>query len=346
MQQLVLSSEIDWRLYGDVYAAYAGDLVLFNYTALAQYNNRWNWFELNSRGLILNHKTGEVVALPFPKFFNWGEGERTTNAPIQSITEKIDGSLGILYRFQDEFRIATRGAFNSEQAIWATDYLSSHFNLEGLETELTLLFEIIYPANHIVVHYGDREDLVLIGARNRFTSETLKVPALKDLSARFGFNMPTVYDFSSIEDILGAAAKLKADYEGWVATFADGSMFKFKGAMYQLAHKFLTGVTFKQVLQAVANGEFDRLIEGVPDEFLINIREYKRIIDDKVTAIMQLVEIEMQSAPKDSRKEFAYWVQTIMSKRNQSEIRLHSSYFFAALDHKPLEPLIYRHDFD
>src|SRR5690349_7854618 len=122
LQQLVHSSETNWKTYGDVYAAYSDDLVLFNYTALAQYNERWNWFELNSRGLILNTKTGEVVALPFPKFFNWGEGGRTTTAAIQSITEKIDGSLGILYRANGEFRIATRGAFHSEQAVWATRY--------------------------------------------------------------------------------------------------------------------------------------------------------------------------------------------------------------------------------
>jgi RNA ligase len=345
LKALVLAGETNWKQYGEVYAAYSNDLVLFNYTALAQYSERWNWFELNSRGLILNNKTGEVVALPFPKFFNWGESGRTTNAPIQSITEKIDGSLGILYRLNNEYRIATRGAFESEQALWGTQYLNSHFDLTGLESNLTLLFEIVYPANHIVVHYGDREDLVLIGARNRFTGETLPIPALKELSAHFGFNLASVYDFGSIEDVLQAAGNLKADYEGWVATFADGSMFKFKGAMYQLAHRFLTGVTFNQVLQAVANGQFDGLIEGVPDEFLVNIREYKQTIDDKVAEIVHFVTTEMQSAPKESRKEFALWAQTVKA-RYASVMKVHPSYFFAAFDNKPLEPLIYKHEFE
>ncbi|MBI1276788.1 MAG: hypothetical protein GC179_01535 [Anaerolineaceae bacterium] len=345
LKALVRSGETNWKQYGEVYTAYFDDLVLFNYTALAQYTERWNWFELNSRGLILNRKTGEIVALPFPKFFNWGEGGRVTNAPIQSITEKIDGSLGILYRVNDKFRIATRGAFQSEQALWATQYLNNHFNLSGLDNDLTLLFEIVYPDNRIVVHYGDREDLVLIGARNRLTGETLQIPALKELSTRFGFNLPTVYDFGSIEDMLQAAAKLKVDYEGWVATFGDGSMFKFKGAMYQLAHRFLTGVTFNQVLQAVANGQFDNLIEGVPDEFLVTVREYKRTIDDKVAEIITFVITEMQSAPKDSRKEFALWAQTV-KVRYARVMKVHPSYFFAALDNKPLEPLIYKHAFE
>ena len=318
---------------------------MFNYTALAQYNERWNWFELNSRGLILDCKTGEVIALPFPKFFNWGEGGRTTIAPIQSITEKIDGSLGILYRETGAFKIATRGAFNSEQALWATAFLNSHFDLSGLEVELTLLFEIVYPANHIVVNYGDREDLVLIGARNRFTGERLQTASLKELSTRFGFNMPVIYDFRSIEDILQAATQLKSDYEGWVVTFADNSMFKFKGAMYQLAHRFLTGVTFNQVLQAVANGQFDTLIEGVPDEFLFNIRAFKQTIDAKVIEITSFVRLEMQSAPKESRKEFAFWAQDIR-EQYKGVIKIHTAYFFAALDNKPLEPLIYRYEFE
>ena len=282
---------------------------------------------------------------PSPSFSIGGEGGRTTDAPIQSITEKIDGSLGILYRTNGEYRVATRGAFRSEQAVWATGYLNSHFNLTGLDSDLTLLFEIVYPANRIVVHYGDREDLVLIGARNRFTGETLPVPALKELSVRFGFNLPTVYDFGSIDDMLQAAANLKVDYEGWVATFADGSMFKFKGAMYQLAHRFLTGVTFNQVLQAVANGQFDMLIEGVPDEFLVTIRGYKQTIDDKVVEIITFVTAEMQSAPRESRKEFAAWAQ-IVKARYASVMNMHPSYFFAALDNKPLEPLIYKHEFE
>src|SRR5688572_4275446 len=106
IQKLVRAGESSWEQYGDVRSLYFEDFVLFNYSAKAQYAGRWNWFELNSRGLILNATTGEVVALPFPKFFNWGELDRTTDATIQYITEKIDGSLGILYRVVDGYRIA------------------------------------------------------------------------------------------------------------------------------------------------------------------------------------------------------------------------------------------------
>lgn len=340
IQNLIRAGNTDWQQYGDVRSLYFEDFVLLNYSAKAQYAGRWNWFELNSRGLILNTKTGEVVALPFPKFFNWGELDRTTDAAIHYITEKIDGSLGILYRAADGYRIATRGAFESEQALWATHYLKQHFSLDGLADELTLLFEIIYPGNRIVVNYGDKQDLVLIGARNRVTGQTLDLDQLKLLAQQFSFNMPTIYDFASIEDIITASNQLTADNEGWVVTFEDGSRFKFKGAIYQLAHKMLTGVSFKQVLEAVASGQFDALIEGVPDEFLTVIREYKQRIDTRAAEVIAFVEHEMQSAPRESRREFAQWVQG----RYKGIIR--TAYFFAALDGKSLMPLIYQHEFE
>jgi RNA ligase len=340
LQKLVMSGETNWEQYGDVRALYYGEFVLFNYSAKAQYANRWNWFELNSRGLILDVNTGEVVARPFPKFFNWSEYGRTTDAPLKFITEKIDGSLGILYRTQDGYRIATRGAFDGEQALWATQYLKNNFSLDGLANELTLLFEIVYPENRIVIDYGDREDLILLGARNRFTGEMLPLETVRELASHYKFNMPTSYDFSSVDEMIAAAAKLNAEHEGWVATFEDGSIFKFKGTLYQMAHKLLIGVTFNQVLEAIANGRFDALIEGVPDEFLTVVREHQQNIETTVAEITTFVQQEMLSAPRESRRDFALWVQ------ERYKGVMHTSYFFAALDGKPLAPLIYKHAFE
>src|SRR5690606_552618 len=123
------------------------DLLVFSYNVMAQYGENWNFFERVSRGLIINWKTYEIVARPFDKFFNWGEGERTSTAPLVSLTEKLDGSLGILYRLNGQYKIATRGSLESEQATWATAFINSHYSLENLPHEITLLFEIIYPEN-------------------------------------------------------------------------------------------------------------------------------------------------------------------------------------------------------
>src|SRR5689334_6486551 len=117
LQAVLLAGETDWKQYGEVNVSFHGDLILFNYSQMAQFQRRWNWFERNSRGLILNVKTGEVVARPFAKFFNYGEEMPADDNEIVSITEKMDGSLGILYREDGQFKIATRGSFISDQAI-------------------------------------------------------------------------------------------------------------------------------------------------------------------------------------------------------------------------------------
>jgi RNA ligase len=65
LQQALLSGETNWGQYGSVSTKRLGDLILFNYTAEAMMNNQWTWLETVSRGLILNAKTGEVVARPF-----------------------------------------------------------------------------------------------------------------------------------------------------------------------------------------------------------------------------------------------------------------------------------------
>jgi hypothetical protein len=64
----------NWTQYGYVNVTERGDLLLFDYTTRAHIANRWNFFERVCRGLIINKKTGEIVARPFDKFFYWLEG--------------------------------------------------------------------------------------------------------------------------------------------------------------------------------------------------------------------------------------------------------------------------------
>jgi RNA ligase len=147
IQSLVISGFNNWKQYGEVTVTESADLLIFNYNPKAQYEGRWNFFERVSRGLIIQRHTGEIVARAFDKFFNWFENGRRSSGHIVSITEKTDGSLGILYRINGDYHIATRGSFHSEQAQWATKYLRDNFNLSDLPKEITLLFEIVYPEN-------------------------------------------------------------------------------------------------------------------------------------------------------------------------------------------------------
>src|SRR5690348_14694447 len=134
------------------------DLIIANYTPRCAFEGAWDDDTLACRGLILrvdqpwsdSERIVEVAARPFDKFFNLGEGGRAPASALVEVTEKLDGSLGILFRHAGGFRVATRGAFQSEQALWASEFLQS-YDLRALPDALTLLVEIIYPGNRIVV---------------------------------------------------------------------------------------------------------------------------------------------------------------------------------------------------
>lgn len=335
IQNLARQGFTDWRLHGNVTVRQQNDLLIFNYNTEAQYDAGWNYFEQVSRGLILNRRTGEIVARPFDKFFNWFEGGRRASGHIVVVTEKMDGSLGILYRDGGEYRIATRGSFDSDQAIWATQFLQAYFDLRDLPDDLTLLFEIVYPGNRIVVDYGQREDLILLAARNRITGDYLPFyPDLMQLAEQHGFSVPKVYAFNNITEILAQTGMIDANQEGWVVEFSDGSRYKFKGDRYREMHKLVTGLSFHSVLGAMQNNALHTLLDAIPDEFLSETKIWIAHIQSKLDAMKAEIAAAFETAPKENRKDFALWVHT--------HHKALASYLFALLDGKEIEPLIYK----
>src|SRR5205085_2436932 len=92
--------------------------VIYNYTEACQYAGAWTPVTLACRGLIVAESTGAVLARPYPKFFNHDQAHAPAlrlDAPA-AVTDKADGSLGILYRDGDTLAVATRGSFASDQA--------------------------------------------------------------------------------------------------------------------------------------------------------------------------------------------------------------------------------------
>lgn len=156
------------------------ELAILNYTEKTAYSGEWNEVTLNSRGLIYNTDTLEVLARPFKKFFNFeqvGAPEIDLDAELFFVSDKFDGSLGIIYRTPiDDLAVATRGSFESEQAKHATEWIRGQEAVydrayELIAEGLTPLVEIIYPENRIVVDYGGKDYLQYLGAVNTTTGE-------------------------------------------------------------------------------------------------------------------------------------------------------------------------------
>src|SRR3954449_120205 len=239
-------------------------LLIHNYTEKAQYENVWNAATLACRGLVVS-RDGRVLARPFAKFFNHGQPgapELDLDGPV-AVTDKADGSLGVLFPTPGGWAVATRGSFDSEQArhatkVWCSRYAGAFQPPAGL----TLLFEIIYPGNRIVLDYGDLDDLVLLGAVEIATGRSLGPGAVA------GWPGPKVESFAYATLAEALAAPPRDNREGLVVHFTGpGSRLKIKYSEYVRLHRIVTGLNARVVWEAMGNGQLDELLEPLPDEF-------------------------------------------------------------------------------
>jgi hypothetical protein len=240
------------------------DLFIYNYTPRAQFNKVWDELTMMSRGLILDEK-GEIIARPFKKFFNLGEhlneGKEIPNESFE-VTQKLDGSLGILYWLDNKPFLATRGSFVSDQAVMGNKILKKYTNqLTKLDKNLTYLFEILYPENRIVVDYKGLEDIVLLATIDRQSGKEAGVDDWKDL-------FTVVNKVDGINDLDQLTANQKDNEEGYVITFKNGLKLKLKFEEYVRLHRIVTGVNTKRVWEHLKDNQpMDELLDRVPDEF-------------------------------------------------------------------------------
>lgn len=234
-------------------------LDIYNYTAKAAYDRLWNDATLNCRGLIVHRETARVEARPFPKFFNHGEELAHQFRPDERVrpSDKMDGSLGVLYNHPWGVAIATRGSFESEQALRGTRMLQPYLNGWWPEEGLTYLFEIIYPENRIVVDYAGHADLYLLRVLN--TEDGMAMPD-GDWPGRVADRWPVMTYAEAL------AMPPRPNREGLVLEGYSGERVKVKQEDYVRLHKLVTGLNERSVWEAGVAGIGD-LVESIPDEF-------------------------------------------------------------------------------
>jgi RNA ligase len=286
------------------------DLYILNYTEKAAYDGRWNNVTLNCRGLIVDLQ-GNIVARPFPKFFNYAQPgcpEIDLDEPAV-VSDKMDGSLGILYPVGDGYAIATRGSFTSDQAVHATEILRTKYaDFAPTDSNYTLLFEIIYPANRIVCDYGDTDDLVFLGAVNIRTGFTFHPGIAKDLEWRG----PVAEEFTYRTMREALEAEPRPGKEGFVVHLLDSDVrVKIKQEDYIRLHRIVTGLNARSVWQAMVDDKVDQLVAEIPDEFHDFIRGVEEDIKDKVDEAVAISRRTFDAiifdvvGPNASKKDFA-----------------------------------------
>src|ERR1700675_2384986 len=249
------------------------ELAIFNYTEAAQFDRLWNDATNKCRGLILRLDNGvldenaEVVARPFNKFHNlnteYAPGTMEANLPAEAplVTTKLDGSMGVVYLYADEYRVATRGSFDSDQARWASAWYEQHqlVHPASWPADVTPVCEVIYAANRIVVDYTF-EGLVLL---SMIDNETGRELARADVEVWAKVNgLPVVPKFD--KTLAECAAENTANEEGYVLSYSNGVKVKVKFEEYVRLHRILTGLNPKTVWEMLSQGQADAIANLLP----------------------------------------------------------------------------------
>lgn len=301
------------------------DLLIWNYTPKCQYTSSWDECTMAARGLITD-LNGRIIARPFPKFFSI---EQYPELPLESfkVTEKLDGSLGILYQVNGAVAIATRGSFTSDQATKANQILQKKYSDYSFHPSYTYLFEIIYPANRIVVDYGSREDLILLAVIETATGNELNIHP-------YPWPFPVAKQYDGVTDLKAIAEMNQDNAEGFVIHFESGLRVKAKFAEYKRLHKILTGINEVRIWEMLKNNQDTSVIlDVVPDEFYNWVQSIIADLEGHYKAIEKLC-IKQVALARNllTRKE-----QAMMLKSH-----IYSGVMFAMLDNKPYAEMIWK----
>ena len=282
-------------------------LYIYNYSKKCQLEHVWNEVTETCRGLIVDEDLN-IIARPFKKFYNYEELLQM-NAQIPDeefeVYEKLDGSLGILYFWENKAYIATRGSFTSSMALHATNVLNEKYGVSLLEKSKTYLFEIIYPEDLHIVTYKDIDDIFLLAVIDNETGIDDDISKWNNV-----FKCTIKYDgFSDYTKIREAFSG--KNREGFVIKFKCGFRMKLKFAEYWKLHFLKSGFTEKQILQYLIDDDkesIQKYLDMFDEEHQIY---YNRIIDKFKEAYNSILDkVRMQYKEFDTDKEAAVYFNT------------------------------------
>lgn len=298
-------------------------LVLLKYKDEVQWGDKpWTAFVRMSRGLVVDMKNQAVLAHGFDKFFNLGQMPETSYDTLKDqkdfeISEKLDGSclVSFINPYDKGIYLTTTGSFDSEHGQVGTGLLRNHANYQMIcdyAEAGTLIFELINSRFRIVIDYKKKnypEGLYLIGYRGMngrlFTYEQIAI-----LATQLGLPCPKTYKYPSLCNLTHKMKDLPMDQEGFVIRYADGLMVKIKGESYLRAHRFVSQLSDKNILQALIDGVEKEMGEVCPDEFRPEILEKIAYFKSRKLDLLNQCYKYFAEAPKENgRKEFALWVQ-------------------------------------
>lgn len=273
---------------------------ILNYSSRAPYTNgAWdNPAVTTCRGLIVD-ENDMVQARPWKKFHNVGQKEADhidLDEPVE-VTDKADGSVGILYCDPTgTIRVASRGSFESEQAKWATKWISDTIDIGMWVEGFTPLVEIVYPENRVVLNYNGYKGLILLGGVWNDSGNYVG-PEQAERLIDWSGDTTEVLPYTTLREALEAPPRENA--EGLVVRARNPDrLLKIKQADYVERHRMIFGMSEKYIWEWRLDNPYpapiDSLLDGLPDELHGWVRETDKSLFESVRTIDARVDAEFR----------------------------------------------------
>ena len=279
---------------------------IYNYSRTCQYGASWDEITLACRGLVLDNE-GNVIAKPFPKFFNYEEhtAEEIPNEYFD-VYEKMDGSLGICFYYERELTYSERYRLwfngNYETGMEYFEEIVPNFDdpyyhktptTKGewhIATRGSFVSEQAVKGKEMLDKLNTKNGLIpgytylfeIIYPENRIVvdysgAERLVVLGCYnnetgiegniDEMANEGFEVVTKYNTFG-EGFDVLKKEISNSKEGYVIRFRNGMRMKIKGDEYVRLHRILTNFSTTDIWELLrTGGDMNEFLERVPDEF-------------------------------------------------------------------------------
>jgi hypothetical protein len=225
-----------------------------------------------SRGIILDRdKDWEIVSYPYDKFFNYGEGKAATIDWCSArVYEKLDGSLMILYFYDDKWLVSSSGMADGGGEIWNCELnfaelfwqVWREFDYQlPTDTEHCYMFELMTKYNQII-SIPDRDRLVLHGARN---IKSLAESDPQIWADKYGWELVTSYPFTSDTEVKAAANSLNPiETEGYIVCDRNFNRVKIKSPQYVAINHLMGGFSSLHLVKIIIANEGEEFLVYFP----------------------------------------------------------------------------------
>lgn len=234
----------------------------------------------NCRGIILDsNQNWKIVAYPYDKFFNLGEGYAAridwTSAKVY---KKYDGSLINLYHYNEQWNVQTTGMIDASgytsgtisfcELFWKTVGIMYKQTKEEfcaqLDVNKNYFFELCTPDNIVIVP-TQKYNIYLHGVRNMITLKEESIESVNLISTE-------MFNLTNVKEVDKEIQNMPWTEEGYVVVDENFQRVKIKNPKYVAVHM----TKFKQGRHMLIN-----VIKlGDQDEHLVYFPDDRKELDD------------------------------------------------------------------